>query len=279
MTRPPSRAAAARGLSGRAGFTLLEVILAVALTLLVAGTTLGFYRYVMDLRDRIGQEADMIATQRIVMDRLTTELRGAMTHPLLEGMSGTAYELSFATCVLPGRSAWAVTGPTEEPPLPEFDLHRVTYRLRYEENAAGEWTEAGLERLCEKVALGRRSAEEETGIEGEQVEPPSALLSSRIRMIYFLYHDGVEWIDVWPPPAAEEGQGGEEEDAEAQQRRTAIDLPLAVEINLGTEPMPEGMTIEEYRVLYPTFRRRVFVPGGARALSGAIMRGMGGSLR
>jgi hypothetical protein len=200
------------------------------------------------------------------------------------GLSGEPEWVAFPTAALPGRSAWAVAEFAEEPPPRDYDLRRVEYALRAYEDG-GELMVEGLERLARKTALGRGAVEEEAeAVEGdEEIAPAGTLLTPRVKMVYFRYHDGYEWLDHWPPTeedrADAEASGGAEADQAAREQRRAIDLPLAVEVTLGAEPLPAGMTVDEYRLTYRSFRRVVHVPAGARPLSGAILRGMGAGAR
>ena len=236
------------------GLTLIEVVISIALTIGLMGAALGFYRHVVDVRQQFtGQLArtQRTAARRMVMDRITGELRSAMVYPFLGlGMSGQAMEMRFVTAAVPHQTAWAAEGITDAPVEPEQDLRIVGYRLRYVEDEEGFEVIEGLERSVQKT-LTAQVVEE-----GQEVR--FALMAPQIKFVRFGYWDNEagEWLPDW--------EGG--------------DLPMAVEIALGAEPLPEDMEPEEYP--YETFRRVVYVPGGSRAFGGTtIIRGLGESGR
>ena len=225
-------------------FTLFEVLLALSLALMLLVAMLTFYRQAVDVRAAVLKEVELVAAERAVMDMVTEELRGAFVFQFLgQGMDGSATEMRFASVTLPGGGVWLVQGVTETEGLPpERDLQIVGYRLRYSEDETGEPVVDGLERTCQK-SLTPREAEE-----GDQIQ--ASLLTPLIRFIRFGFWDGSAWVEGW--------SGG--------------DLPQAVEVVLGTEPLPEGVEPLEYP--YSTFRRVVYVPAAAQAARGTVVRGL-----
>jgi hypothetical protein len=151
--------------------------------------------------------------------------------------------------MVPGLAAWAVRSSMEEPIPPEQDLEIVTYRLRVDPNTAQV---LGLERLSQKTV----TAESQT--KGQTVR----LMSPQLQFLNFRFFDGSAWQGYWRM-----------EDPFGESTPQTSLLPMAVEITLGTEPKPEEMTVEDYLLEYPTFQRMVFVPAGARPLSGTVVRG------
>jgi type II secretory pathway component PulJ len=212
------------------GMTLLEVVLAIALSVGVMGGAMAFYRQAVDVRTSLEGRVQTIEAQRLVMDRLTNEFRGA-----LAVMQGEAGEVGFFAAHLPGPAAWAVRKSTEEAIPPESDLEWVGYRLRtVEDEDSGEETIVGLERTSRKT---ERLVEDEEELE-------TALLSSEVKFFAMrYYHQGV-WLTSWQ-----------------------ADLPQAVEITLGATPLPADTDPQDYP--YETFRRVVYLPaagagGGGR---------------
>ena len=232
---------------GRGGFTLLEVILAVTLAVAIVGAAFAFYRRAMDARASILDGVELALAERGIMDRLTQELRGAVVDPFASsGLEGGDWGMRFATTAVPGPAAWAVRRTTEDQVPPERDLQVLGYRLRVVEDEQGVEQVVGLERTSQTLVSAP------TVEEGAEVAV--TLLTARIRHLYVRYWDGAAWGGSWP--------GG--------------DLPSAVEINLGERPLPEGVLPEDYP--YPTFRRVVFIPGGAKAVEGTTVRGLGEGL-
>ena len=211
---------------------------------------LTFYSHVLDVRDDFHGQMSSVrvtAARRAVMDRITAELRSAITYPFLQlGLSGQPDEMQFIRAGLPGQGVWAVRDATEDPIPPEHDLQLVNYRVRIVEDESGELVCEGIERNWQKIIAA------ETAEEGEEIQ--SALIAPQFKFIGFRYWDNenAEWVTMW-----ESG-----------------DLPMAVEIALVVEPLPENVEPEEYP--YPTFRRVVYVPGGWQAFGGSvIIRGRG----
>ena len=230
--------------------TLLEVVLAVSLAIAVMFGVMQFHDQIVAIREGVIREAELVGAERRIMDHVTDELRSAMVYPFLGvGMEGQAEQMQFVTACLPGPSAWAVRNVLDEPVPPEQDLQLVGYRLRIiEDEVTGEWIVEGLERTCQKVLSAPVVADDE---EAQAQQVTTVLLTPHIKFLYVRYWDGAGWQPSWG--------GG--------------DLPAAVEITLGTEPLEEEMAPEDYP--YPVFRRVVYVPGSTLAFSGPIVRGAG----
>ncbi len=227
------------------GFTLMEVMLAVTLTVGLVGSVFLFYDGVIDVREAVTETAEFASAERIIMDRITNELRSAMVYPFIrQGLWGDNEKMGFITVSLPGPVAWAVRKSTEDAIPPEHDLQLVGYRLHIEEDEEGRPVTVGLERTEQKVLL------TETAEEGEEIQ--AVLLTERIKFLRLRYlaqadpaADEQPWQDSW---------------------RDEGNLPLAVEIVLGAEPLPEGAEPDEYP--YQTWRRVVYVPGSVSSSGG-----------
>ena len=236
----------------RRGFTLMEVILAVTLTVGMMLAAMGFYQQVVDVREDFGRQLGAVqatAARRLVMDRITREFRSAISYSFLQvGLSGEPMEIRFMTTALPGPAAWAVEDMTEDPIPPEHDIRMVGYSLRYGEDEDGFEIIEGLQRSEQKI-ISSQEAEE-----GEEIR--STLIAPEFKFISFRFWDAEaqEWMETWE-------SGG---------------LPVAVEVVLGLDPLPEDLLPEEYP--YETFRRVIYLPGAEQSGSGAetIIRGMGG---
>lgn len=226
-------------------FTLAEVVLAVTLAMGLAGGVLAFYRHVSDIRRRVRAQGEDLASERLVMDRITAELRAAMGFPVR--LRGSADSVSFVSATLPGAAAWAVRKSTEEPIPPEHDLQLVGYRLGKEEDEEGNVFITGLERTCQKIIAAPEVEE------GDEISV--ALLTGRMKFLYLRYWTGSTWLETWSDSG----------------------LPQAVEINLGFEPLPEDTEPAEYE--HEVFRRVVHVPGARKAGGTRIIGGPGGGRR
>lgn len=199
------------------GFTLLEMVLSLTLAGVVIVATLSFHRFTLDTRANVLEAAEAIHAQRVVMDRLAFELTTALAYPFLNlGLSGDEQRITFPTTRVPGPAAWVDRGLTDEPVPPEHDLGIVGYRLMIEEEEGGFTRVLGLERLEQTLASARAPEE------GEEIQ--SRLLTPHVRFIAFAYYLDGNWVDSW--------EGG--------------DLPQAVRITIGGDPLPEDVEIEDY---------------------------------
>jgi hypothetical protein len=232
----------------------LEVVLAVTLALGAVGAVLAFNQRVLELRGQIFGDVEAIASQRAVMGKLTDELRSAIAYPFLGGgMSGQSGQIQFVSVVLPSLAVWAPRTAIDNPPPPEQDIQFVTYRLRYatdERGVAlvdeqGNPIVAGLERSCQKVLASGQSSV------GPQIS--TSLLTANVKYLSLRYWDGGSWLTGW----------------------SRSDLPPAIEIVIGAAPPVAGMTLDDYQAQHESFRRVVYIPGGAKAAGGtAIIRGL-----
>jgi type II secretory pathway component PulJ len=237
----------------RPALTLLEVILAVVLVLGLTLTLFAMYDAGLGIRSRALQRMEFLAAERLVMEQMTAELRSAMVYPFLEtSFEGTADQARWPAAMAVGQEVW-LEDDTDEPAAPQSDVQVVGYRLRTTEDEQGEPVVLGLERTCQKVLTAQILEEGQAG-QTDDVAIGTELLSEHIKYLRFRYHDGNTWIesDQW----------------------NAKDLPAAVEITLGAEPLDEDMTHEEYP--HQTFRRRVFIPAGWKTQRGNRVRGLGG---
>ncbi len=234
----------------------MEVILAVAITLLLSGMMFYVYRDAIVYRDRVREKLELLRSERLLMSLMTAELSSAMEYPFLQtGMEGAYDQACWITVRRPGKAAWAIEGISDQPVSPECDIRMVGYRLRIvEDEETGEEIVVGVEKTLQKNLLATVAEEEGEQLEEDgRAEIAVRLVTDRIRYLRFRYHDGSGWIDSW------------NED----------DLPAAVEITLGDRPLPEGEDEEEYGG--EIFRRVVYLPGGRRARGGGV-KGLGGSV-
>ena len=226
------------------GFTLLEMVLAMSIAVLLIGGVFGFYRYALAARQSLIDSADRIAFRQALMDRLTRELRGAISYAYLNmGISGSTDQIEFITSAVPARYTWEEPAIGEAPRPPQFDLRRVGYRLAVDDESADPPVVVGLERTAQTLLT------ESLTEEGQQVRVKR--ISDYYRFLRFRYYDGTDWQDQW----------------------NGARLPQAVEITLGVEPLAEGMLPEEYPG--ETWRRVVFIPASRLKAGATRIQGLG----
>lgn len=218
----------------RRGFTLLETLLTLALLLVIVGLCVGFTREARAVRAAVLEEVEAVGAARLIMDRLTAELRAAVSQPGL-ALEGRSDAVRFACSTLPPPSVWASGAGLAEPaPAPVQDVRYVRYGLVYDDSG-GEPVPVGVERRVEPA------------LPVTVVEPGDANTSSmtaHLRFVSFRYWDGTQWLETWSAEA----------------------LPPAVEIRLGLEPLPVETGAMDYPHEY--FRRVVAVPLGRASGAG-----------
>lgn len=176
----------------RRGFTLLEMILALGLTMMLVATSLAFFQQVVRMRAAAEAEMVRLAAARVVFDRLTQELRVAYHDPgRARGLTGTASQIEMLVTALPEPAAWIDDELVRRPV--SSDLRRIRYRL-----AGGQ-----LERIEQRQVVGS----------GDVRTPSVTRMTDQLRFVHFRYWDGQTWQHTWsagPLPAAVEVRLGAE---------------------------------------------------------------------
>ena len=227
------------------GFTLLEIVLAITLSVGLMGSALLFYERAVAIRRAICHKTETLCAIRTVMGRITDELRNSSVFSYLdEGMEGDSESIQFITTQLPGPSAWAIQDITAQPVTPQQDLRRVGYSILQTELDTGLIAVEGLEQTSQTLL----TAIEPT--EGRQIS--TELITPHIRFLNLRYFARGRWVDQW--------SGG--------------NLPLAVQITLGTEPLPAETDPADYP--HETYQRIVHIPRAATPRGETIIRGLDG---
>ena len=217
-------------------FTLVEVILAISIAIGILVVALYFYSQATNLRAQLLEESDRISSIRLVMDRLTSELRNAFAQPQT-GFHGDATSLQFVTTEAPSRASSAAS--TVRSGTPRTDLRLVSYGLSKALDGTNE-VATGLTRteqpLVEKpattTAFSSSTTPDATNGPARILEP----MTDSIRLLRIWYWDGYGWSATWK----------------------SDQLPRGVEITLGADPLPEDVSISDYRG--ELFRRVIYLP-------------------
>lgn len=226
--------------SAEGAFTLIEVILAVVIAAGLLVVAISYYQSAAELRERLLEESNQLSTMRLMMDRVSSDLRTALAEPR-QGFTGGSDFMRFvhAGSPTPGN-------------LADGALKLVNYGVVT--NAEGTNVAViGFNRLEEPLVEKRVAATNQEAISFNGGMDPMATttnavvvaavepMTRAIRFVQFRYFSGSEWLDAWD----------------------AADLPLGVEVTFGAKPAsPEG---EEYSG--ELFRRVIAVPSG-RASTG-----------
>jgi type II secretory pathway pseudopilin PulG len=219
----------------RAAFTLVEVLLAVGIIAGLLMVVLYFYQQAAELRTELLLDAERSSSARLLMDRLTTELRAARSHTFYEvPMVGDSTYLQFITTDLPSQIAW--TGERlGRITKPETDLKLVSYGAEVSLEATNV---VGVVRAEEALVELRTTVSSEVTLStGASTNKTNRIfIAEAFKYLRFRYYDGYKWIESWSDTF----------------------LPKGVEVTLGSEPMPADVEAEKYP--YEVFRRVIALP-------------------
>jgi len=254
---------------GTAAFSLLEVLLAILIAVGLMLAVLYFYRQAADLRVQALKASERIRETRLVMQRLTGELRQLFHHKAVIAFQGDSNSVQFVTARLPDRSSWAgeELGRSTRPasglvivrylggPMSTNGLFRSAQPLVSLRDPLDVGVESESE-VEEEVMSDEREegdGEEGDGEEGDGEEELAAedesevkaafgtlsapaLLTRNIRFSRFRFWNGEAWQDNW----------------------TSSEPPAAIEISLGLDPMPPEYEPDQYP--FELFRRVLSLP-------------------
>lgn len=228
---------------GRHAFTLIEVVLATGIAIGIMLVLLFFYNQAANLRAQLMQEAERLSTVRLLMDRMTMELRTSRSHAFYEAaFLGDTQFIQFVRTDLVSPGAWK---QGERVSLAQTDLKLVRYSLNTDTNTAGIYRDE--EPLVEARTV--RSAS--PIIDVAPMKPPEPL-SADIHYVHFRYWDGAKWLESWD----------------------GTKLPIGVEISLGFDA---PVTDDQGNSSGEIFRRVVYLPGGSAKHPEFTLPGLVGS--
>ena len=192
------------------GFTIIEILIAVALGAVILASVYGAYHMVMKTTMNYSRVSDIYQTARIVLDTVAKEISGAYQPIFSEkgemflgvdewyaGLENDTLSMVTTTCL---------RGEEDEI---GYDSFEVSYYL-------GKGRKDGL--------LYMKSAPyfnlEEPFQEGEEI-----ILAENVRSLDFKYYNGMDWVEMW---------GGEEMAAE-EEAIPALPYAVRITISLGLE--------------------------------------------
>ncbi len=239
-----------------AAFTLIEVVLAMMIAVGILAVVLFFYKQSELLRDQLLAETSHISAARLVLERLTHELSTARPCENGQALAGAADSLSFVRLSVLPRSVWTnQLDASNAIPLSPYRL--VTYSLLQNTN---DPTQGGLlrsERPYSGNLLADLPSDSTSGTNtdealwaGTATEYDSSATNSAstnlaflpteaLQYLRFRYWSGTNWADSW------NGTG----------------LPAGVEVSVGADPLPVGLTPEEYP--FELYRRLICLPSSS----------------
>lgn len=210
----------------RAGFTLLEVLLAIGLIVLMSSTMFIFYDQSLKVRERGTKMIVDTQLARVVATKIANEIRSSNGFLLGPGISGDDRHIKIQTAVITDPELY-IRRSIEDDPLPaQGDIRDVQYYLGYDEeetfvypDGTESWKPLGLVRR--EIKTPNQVLIDETDAEDVDLD----LLAAELKYLRFRYFDGVDWIDKWDIGESPEGGMGNS-------------LPQAVEVTVGYTPLP-----------------------------------------
>jgi general secretion pathway protein J len=196
-------------LAGSAGFTLLELLVALAIAAILVLAQVAPFQRAIDSRDRAEAALERTSAARVTLQRLSEELAGAVP------LAGTRFTVADRTFDLPASELrFATTGARRLREGPQDPIERIAYRL--DPPARGERGGRLVKEQIPSVAPAGTPP-----LEAVVLEDVAAF---RVRV---LPRSGQEWIETWQ---AADGSASES-------------LPQAVEIELAladgsADPIP-----------------------------------------
>ncbi|WP_290651340.1 type II secretion system minor pseudopilin GspJ [Aquisalimonas sp.] len=186
-------------MTGERGFTLIEILVALAIFALVSAVSFSGILVMVDNRARVTNHADRLAAIQTAVSLLERDLQQAVARPIRDPfgdprpamLSEDLADLEFTRA---GRS-----NPLG---LRRSELERVAYRIEDEQLVRLSW-----------------------GVIDQQPEPPRqdrALLSGALEIALRFMDADTQWRETWPPPGDAPG---------------SPQLPRAVEFTVILEDM------------------------------------------
>lgn len=256
----------AKRLRFAAAFTILEVMLAIVIATGLLATAMYYYQQAARFRNDLLEETERIGSARLILDRMSTELRCALYHPVQRtGVRGGSDWIEFLKSSLPSQASWRLPTGSEPPHYPETGYRLIRYELLKKPLLEGSPDNDANRQLTGQVerSTGDTNAASASLMQGDAINRIerrllSALASTnnvvavrinpvritdRLKYLRFRYLNGGVWVDAWPGPQ----------------------LPRGVEVSLGIEPMSATNLLEDYT--NHVFRRIIRIPASASANS------------
>lgn len=189
----------------RAGLTLFEVIVAVALMALLLSALLTFFWQTLEIREKAATVADETLIVQQMLDRIARDLRQCpgvqgISFPNLVQFSGDRRRLTFLTAPLPPEESYRFARESDEQLPPRHDLREVTYELWIdpeETTEEGDPVVGGILRTERRVLEPSEEEDEELNEDEDLLYMRRDLWSHELGYLEFRYYDGVEWATSW----------------------------------------------------------------------------------
>ena len=247
----------------RTAFTLLEVLLAVVIATGLLSTAMYFYQKSSRFRSDLILETERIASARLILNRMSTELRSTLHHPVRNiGFKGGSNWVEFLKTEIPSEASWAMsTENISSSAYPEAGYRLIRYELAMKnvidtglDNAAnremienlnldnnfdgapgGDFPSLkqgdAIDRTERRLLTAKAST---NSLATVRIEP--VRITDQLKYMQLRYLNNGNWAENWGGP----------------------NPPAGIEISLGIDPLSVTNLLEEYT--NHVYRRIVRIP-------------------
>ena len=253
----------AKGQRRITAFTLLEVLFAVVIAAGLLATAMYFYHKSSRFRSDLILETERIASARLILNRMSTELRSTLHHPVRNiGFKGGSNWVEFLKTEIPSEASWAMsTENSSSSAYPEAGYRLIRYELAMKNVIDTGLDNAANREMIENLNLDNNSAGSPSGDfpslkQGDAIDRTERRLltakastnslatvriepvriTDQLKYMRLRYLDNGNWTETWGGP----------------------NPPAGIEISLGIDPLSVTNLLEEYT--NHVYRRIVRIP-------------------
>ena len=247
----------------RTAFTLLEVLLAVVIATGLLSTAMYFYQKSSRFRSDLILETERIASARLILNRMSTELRSTLHHPVRNiGFRGGSNWVEFLKTEIPSEASWAMlTENSSSSAYPEAGYRLIRYEL-----AMKNVIDTGLDNTANREMIENLNLDNNSDVapggdfpslkQGDAIDRTERRLltakastnslatvriepvriTDQLKYMQLRYLNNGNWAQNWGGPTP----------------------PTGIEISLGIDPLSVTNLLEEYT--NHVYRRIVRIP-------------------
>ena len=247
----------------RTAFTLLEVLFAVVIAAGLLATAMYFYHKSTRFRSDLILEMERIASARLILNRMSTELRSTLHHPVRNiGFKGGSNWVEFLKTEIPSEASWAMsTENISSSAYPEAGYRLIRYELAMKNVIDTGLDNAANREMIENLNLDNNSDVAPGGDfpslkQGDAIDRTERRLltakastnslatvriepvriTDQLKYMQLRYLNNGNWAENWGGP----------------------NPPAGIEISLGIDPLSVTNLLEEYT--NHVYRRIVRIP-------------------
>ena len=247
----------------RTAFTLLEVLFAVVIAAGLLATAMYFYHKSTRFRSDLILEMERIASARLILNRMSTELRSTLHHPVRNiGFKGGSNWVEFLKTEIPSEASWAMsTENISSSAYPEAGYRLIRYEL-----AMKNVIDTGLDNTANREMIENLNLDNNSDVapggdfpslkQGDAIDRTERRLltakastnslatvriepvriTDQLKYMQLRYLNNGNWAENWGGP----------------------NPPAGIEISLGIDPLSVTNLLEEYT--NHVYRRIVRIP-------------------